>query len=222
MQANGQKSGEGPGGSGRWPNVSKLVGWVLEGDHHTLFQIREHQAHMIRVVSHFLHLHQKRTFLQDEGRQEGANSEFGGGSRGVSGDSGGGRPMGSEDGFRDDTGTERGDVPLEQGRDASQEGETTNWDGRKRGNKRNLPLPEHIRPTTRSVLPGQSAPKRLECIVEQLHWTQIALDSCRLTWDARKDLGNLGGLTCLLGRSVGRWKRSLESHGVNKRKGQSD
>ena len=157
-----------------WPGISRLVGWVLEGDHHSLYQIKELQSHMLRVVSHFLHLHQKRTFLQDEGGCDDDGDTPGGGSRGDSGDSGvliqpcGGDIPGEE------PHSGGGAPPPVQGRDAPQEGETTNWDGRKRGNKRTLPLPEHIRPTYRSVLPGQSAPKRLECICGT-----IALDANR-------------------------------------------
>ena len=157
-----------------WPRISRLVGWVLEGDHHTLFQIKELQSHMLRVVSHFLHLHQKRTFLQDgEGCDDGGD-DSGGGSRGASGDSGAPRQASDGDRLGEELCTGGGQPPPMQGRDAPQEGETTNWDGRKRGNKRTLPLPEHIQPTSRSVLPGQSAPKRLQCICGT-----IALDANR-------------------------------------------
>ena len=162
------------GGMGDWPHISRLVGWVLEGDHHTLSQIKELQSHMLRVVSHFLHLHQKSTFLQDGGGCEDGGDDSGGGSRGVSGDSGVPSQMSDGDRLGERLCTGGGPPPPMQGKDAPQEGETTNWDGRKRGNKRTLPLPEHIRPTSRSVLPGQSAPKRLQCICGT-----IALDANR-------------------------------------------
>ena len=157
-----------------WPRITRLVGWVLEGDHHSLFQIKELQSHMLRVVSHFLHFHQKRTFLQDGEGCDNGGDDSGGGSRGASG--GSGVPRQESDGDRpgEELYAGGGHPPPMQGRDAPQEGETMNWDGRKRGNKRTLPLPEHIRPTSRSVLPGQSAPKRLQCVCGT-----IALDANR-------------------------------------------